>query len=117
LLLGGKPGTFIKNQALLGVGLLALSGLGNGCDELGQPPFLNDFLGRLSLLVEFPMPDWIVIGRVEDGVFEEGFSMQAKVSNGQRNSPFSQIYFSSLSYEKIEFYKNTLFYFKISLRR
>ena len=50
---------------------LSLLRLGDRGNEFSLAPLFNDFLSRLSLFIQFPMPDRIVVRIVEDGVFEE----------------------------------------------
>ena len=40
-------------------------------DELGGPAASNEAVGWLPVLVELPMPGRVLVGRVEDGLFEE----------------------------------------------
>ena len=51
--------------------LLALLGLGDGGDELGATSIFNDPVGGLPALVEFPVPGWVLVGRVQDLSFED----------------------------------------------
>jgi hypothetical protein len=48
-----------------------LLGFRDGCDIFRGSAFFNDLLCRLSLVVQFPIPDWIFIRRVENGLIEE----------------------------------------------
>ena len=56
---------------LLALCRLALPRLGNGRDELRAAPVLDDLLGRLDLVVEFPVLRWVPVRGVEYGLFEE----------------------------------------------
>ena len=50
---------------------LAFSGLGDGRNEIGGPAMLDDFLGRLSRYVQFPMAIGPLVRRIEDRLLEE----------------------------------------------
>jgi hypothetical protein len=71
LLGGGRDALALVEDAQLGVGVLALFGLGDGGDEFDAAPAFDDVLGRLALVVELPMPRRIIVGRVEDRLFEK----------------------------------------------
>ena len=73
LLPGGKPLAFIKDKARL-CRRFALLRLRDRRDELGGAPALEDLLGGLALSIEFPVPLWVLIRRVQNGPEEEVFS-------------------------------------------
>ncbi|NJL26510.1 MAG: hypothetical protein HC897_00870 [Thermoanaerobaculia bacterium] len=67
---GRKPGTLIGDQLeLLGAAFLRF---GDRRDQLDPAAALDDALSRLPGRVELPMAARILVGRVEDRVFEEG---------------------------------------------
>jgi len=72
LLLGGKLMPFIKHHFILLYSLGAFFWLGDGGDKLGTPALIHNALGGLAVRVQLPMPLWIVVGGIENGVVEEG---------------------------------------------
>ena len=56
LLLGREPLAFVENQFRLTRLFLALPRLGNGRDELGLAPALDNPLRRLAVFIELPIP-------------------------------------------------------------
>ena len=72
LLLRGDAFALIENHLALRSGISALLRLRNGRDELGLAPFRDNPLGGLPVIVQLPMPARALVGRVQDGVVEEG---------------------------------------------
>jgi hypothetical protein len=71
LLLGRQPGTFIENDILLGRRGFSFLRLGDRRDELGAATGVDDFLRRLAVGIEFPMPLGALVRRIEDRMLEE----------------------------------------------
>jgi hypothetical protein len=65
----GEAPSLIEDQ--LAIGELALLRLGDRCDELRPPPLLDNPVGWLSTLVEFPVAPRKLIGRIEDRPVEK----------------------------------------------
>src|SRR3954471_17069269 len=61
----GKTPALVENEPLLGCTLLLLR-LRDWGDELGAPAAFYDPLGWLACLVEFPMPDRVLVRRIQD---------------------------------------------------
>jgi hypothetical protein len=59
----------VKDDLLLV--LAAFAGLGDGGDELGEPPLLHDAVGGLARGIQLPVPGRVLVGWVEDRLFEE----------------------------------------------
>ena len=73
LLLGGEPLAFVEDYLLLSLGRAALSGLGDGRDELSNAPAFNYLVGRLPVFAELPVAARVVVGRVKYWPFEKQF--------------------------------------------
>ena len=71
LFLGGESLPLVKHNLGLLPGLFPLLWLRNRRDELGAPTPVQDLLSRLPLGVQFPVPLWALVGRVQDGMVEE----------------------------------------------
>ena len=73
LFLGGEALPLVEHHLglLPSLFLLPLLRLWNRRDELGPPPSVQDLLSRLPLGVQLPVPLWVLVGRVQDGVVEE----------------------------------------------
>jgi len=64
-----KPLSLVEDKlALL---LPALLRLGDRGDELGAPSVIDDPVGGLTALVELPVSSGVLVGRVQDRLFEE----------------------------------------------
>ena len=72
LLLRGDSLALIEDHLVLIRRAFALLRFRDGSDKLRRPPFGDFSLGRLSVLVEFPVLLRALVGRVQDGVIEEG---------------------------------------------
>jgi len=70
LLLGREADAFIEDN--LSLSLLLFLRLGDRGDELGAATTLQEPVGGLTLLVEFPVFHRVFVGRVDDRFFEEG---------------------------------------------
>ena len=71
LLLGGQPLALVDDEFLLALIRPTLPRLRDGRDELRAAPELVNLLGRLTLVIELPVLRWVLVGRVEYGLFEE----------------------------------------------
>lgn len=73
LLLGCREtGVVAQRERGLGVPFaLALLWLRDGRDELGFASLIDDSLGRLPMLVQFPVPGGALVRRVQDRLLEE----------------------------------------------
>ena len=73
ILLGfsGKPFAFVKQQLRLFSRSLAFLGFGDRRNEFSATTGFDDFLGGLACFIQFPMSAGILVGRVQDGPFEE----------------------------------------------
>ena len=78
LLFGREALAFVEHEALLLVLGFVLLGLGNRRDERDRAAALKDFLGRLPVPVEFPMPGRPHVRRIQDRVVEEGIRHDRK---------------------------------------
>src|SRR5262245_8408528 len=70
----GEPLAFIEHEGRLLGRAFPFLRLGDGRDELRAPTRLNDLVGRLAVLIQFPMATWVIVRRVEDRLVEEGIS-------------------------------------------
>ena len=59
------------HRGLVSCRTLLPSGFWNGRDECGGSSLGKDGLGRLSGVVQFPVPAWAFVWRVEDGLVEK----------------------------------------------
>ena len=72
LLLGRKPFALVENKISPGsLPFLRFFGLGMGVMNSARRRFSMICLGRLPLLIEFPMPLRAIIRRVQDRMFKE----------------------------------------------
>ncbi len=62
LVLRGQTLALVEDELRLFGSFFALARLGNRRDELGPAPGLDDFLGRLAVLVQFPVSFGIFVG-------------------------------------------------------
>ena len=92
----------VEDHLLLGDCRLALLRLRDRRDELGPAPALDDLLRRLAVVIEFPVPLGILVGRVQDRVVEEGIGhWLGTARNYCRSSAISAIKATECSSERI----------------
>src|SRR5262249_5279598 len=68
---GGQPLALVEDETLL-LGRFVLLRFWNWRDELRAAPCINNFLGRLPMLIQLPVPGRIDVGRVQYRMIEEG---------------------------------------------
>jgi hypothetical protein len=71
LLLRRQAAALVEDQLLLFRAASSLLRLGDGGDELGAAPPVDQVPGRLARLVELPVLAGVLVGGVDDRAFEE----------------------------------------------
>ena len=71
LLLGRKTLSLVEDDLGLFLTPFLLLRLRDGRDEIGRPAAFDDLLGRLARFIQLPVPFGVLVGRIEDGSFEE----------------------------------------------
>lgn len=74
LLLGREALALVEYEYRLGSGLVLLR-LGDWRDEFGTASVVDDLLGGLPCVIEFPMPPGVSVWRVQNRVVENGFDI------------------------------------------
>jgi len=80
LLLSREASPFVEVKLRLVDATLSLAGFGDWGDEADGPARIDDPLSGLTVAIELPVASWVVVGRVEDGVVEEGVGTSVVVA-------------------------------------